>query len=99
MSALRAAIAEGPSTAAGASPIEALTATEASLRPTRTAEGAQVATCPRCAQAFACGASAASCWCQSLPAMDLSRRPPDLAGRGCLCGGCLGVLVAEQLAA
>ena len=57
------------------------------------------ATCPRCATAFTCGASAASCWCQALPTVDLARRPADLVGHGCLCGGCLGAVVAEQLAA
>lgn len=55
--------------------------------------------CPGCAVAFTCGASASSCWCQSLPKLDLGRRAPELVGRGCLCGGCLGAAVAEQLAA
>jgi len=54
-------------------------------------------TCPRCASLFTCGASASSCWCQAVPALDLERLPSGLMGRGCLCGGCLGDVVAEQL--
>lgn len=57
------------------------------------------ATCPRCASEFTCGVSAASCWCQALPAVDLARRSPALVGHSCLCGDCLGAVVAEQLAA
>jgi len=57
------------------------------------------ATCPRCASEFTCGADALSCWCQALPAVDLARRSPALVGHSCLCGDCLGTVVAEQLAA
>jgi len=54
--------------------------------------------CPQCAASFTCGFNASSCWCQTLPALDLARLAPELVDRGCLCGDCLGVAIAEQMA-
>lgn len=100
MSAPRAAIADAPSIAAETDAVQPLAPEEAANQPLPDeARRPADATCPRCATAFTCGASAASCWCQSLPAIDLARRAPDMLERGCLCGGCLGAVVAEQLAA
>ena len=45
--------------------------------------------CPRCYDTFPCGATAASCWCQTLPPLDLSSLPVALIGKGCLCASCL----------
>lgn len=56
------------------------------------------ASCPKCGDAFSCGANAASCWCQSLPPLDLAKRPAGLPDDACLCGRCLGAVVAEQIA-
>ncbi|MBL8309068.1 MAG: cysteine-rich CWC family protein [Burkholderiales bacterium] len=56
------------------------------------------AACPKCGDAFNCGASAASCWCQSLPPLNLDKRPADWPDDACLCGRCLGAAVAEQIA-
>ena len=47
------------------------------------------ARCPRCYDSFPCGATAGSCWCQTLPPLGLSPQPPDLVGKGCLCAACL----------
>ena len=76
-----------------------MTAGEVADPPAAEAGTPSPATCPRCASEFTCGVSAASCWCQALPAVDLARRSPDLVGHSCLCGDCLGTVVAEQLAA
>jgi len=99
MSAMRAAIADRPSIAADTSAAQPTASGDANQPlPDEVGRPAD-ATCPRCATAFTCGASATSCWCQSLPAIDLARRAPDMVASGCLCGGCLGAVVAEQLAA
>lgn len=73
--------------------------TDAAVAPTADVSPASEVTCPRCDGPFVCGANASSCWCQTLPTLDLARRPAALVGHGCLCGGCLGAAVAEQLAA
>ena len=61
--------------------------------------GAQDVTCARCTSSFSCGANTSYCWCQTLPPLDLSRRPVDLLERGCLCLHCLRAVVAAQAAA
>ncbi len=99
MSAPRAAIADAPSIAAETHIAEPVASGDANQPLPDEVRRPADATCPRCATAFTCGASAASCWCQALPAIDLARRAPDMLERGCLCGGCLGAVVAEQLAA
>lgn len=99
MSAERAATADATSIAARADTDESAGLADAEQPSPDDVRRLADVTCPRCATAFTCGASAASCWCQALPAIDLARRAPDMVGRGCLCGGCLGAVVAEQLAA
>ena len=55
------------------------------------------ACCPRCYDTFPCGATAKSCWCQTLSPLDLSSQPADLIGKGCLCASYLrAVLSAES---
>jgi hypothetical protein len=58
--------------------------------------GAQDVTCARCNARFSCAANATSCWCQSLPPLELSQRPLDLVDGGCLCPGCLQAAVSTQ---
>ena len=60
--------------------------------------GAQDVTCARCESSFSCGANASYCWCQTVPALDISQRPADLRERGCLCLRCLRAAVAAQAA-
>ncbi len=71
-------------------------ATPASKQAARDTDGAASATCPRCAVMFVCGANAQSCWCETLPVLDVKRRPEDLLGKGCLCEACLRVAISDS---
>ncbi|MGL4575479.1 MAG: cysteine-rich CWC family protein [Burkholderiaceae bacterium] len=51
--------------------------------------------CQRCGVSFGCGANAGSCWCQALPALDLSALPKTQAS-GCFCPACLEQLIDAQ---
>lgn len=68
----------------------------ASKQAGRSADGAASATCPRCAATFVCAANASSCWCEALPVLDLTRRPKDLLGKGCLCQACLHAAITQS---
>ncbi len=71
-------------------------ATKAVKQAGRSVDGAVSSTCPRCAASFVCGATAASCWCETLAVLDLKRRPEDLLGKGCLCEACLRAVISES---
>lgn len=64
--------------------------------PRAVSAGANDVTCVRCTGHFVCRASAASCWCQSLPSLNLSSLPAELRARGCLCPACLRAAVTAQ---
>ncbi len=53
-------------------------------------------TCPRCRAIFVCGATAATCWCETLAVLDVTRRPEDLLGKGCLCETCLRAAISDS---
>ena len=53
-------------------------------------------TCPRCRAIFVCGATAATCWCETLAVVDVKRRPEDLLGKGCLCETCLRAAISDS---
>ena len=99
MSATSAALATGLSPIASGNSASGDAESTATKVPRAVTAGAQDVTCARCASSFSCGANASYCWCQTLPPLDLSRRPVDLMDRGCLCLRCLRAVVSAQTAA
>jgi len=70
--------------------------TKGSKQAARETAEAVSSTCPRCRAIFVCGATAATCWCETLAVVDMKRRPEDLLGKGCLCEACLRAAISDS---
>ncbi len=87
-------------TAAVSTPVTALgnsdESANANKQAGRNADGAASATCPRCAVSFVCGVNAATCWCETLAVLDLTKHTEDVLGTSCLCEACLRATLGQS---